>query len=175
MCRVVLPPIIRSVYNCIYSIWYLSHRYCYLTLSWKSWNRFECTVGGVRHVFQRNLNFLGRFWKNTRTKFIENPSSGRQVVQFGRTDGHTDKARRNNDNSSFSQFSECAWKVCVLLPQRLFPYTALTDWFLLTATTCVYCAVRTGSLYIIYVLPTQRIYVFCVDLRTNSDYFPMQH
>jgi hypothetical protein len=26
-----------------------------------------------------------------------------------------------------------------------------------------------------YVLPTQRIYVFCVDLRTNSDYFTVQH
>jgi hypothetical protein len=26
-----------------------------------------------------------------------------------------------------------------------------------------------------YVLPTQCIHVFCVDLRTNSDYFPMQH
>jgi hypothetical protein len=38
MFRVVLPPIIRSAYNCIYSIWYLSHRYCYLPLSWKSWN-----------------------------------------------------------------------------------------------------------------------------------------
>jgi len=25
-----------------------------------------------------------------------------------------------------------------------------------------------------YVLPTQRIYVFCVYLRTNNDYFPMQ-
>ena len=27
----------------------------------------------------------------------------------------------------------------------------------------------------LYVLPTQCIYVFSVDLRTNSDYFPMQH
>ena len=27
----------------------------------------------------------------------------------------------------------------------------------------------------LYVLPTQCIYVFCVDLRTNSDYFPIQH
>jgi hypothetical protein len=27
----------------------------------------------------------------------------------------------------------------------------------------------------IYVLPTQRICMFCVDLRTNSDYFPIQH
>src|SRR5215475_14578921 len=47
MFRVVLPPIIRSSYNSIYSIWYLSHRYCYLPLSWKSWNRFECAVFGV--------------------------------------------------------------------------------------------------------------------------------
>jgi hypothetical protein len=30
MCRVVLPPIIRSANNCIYSIWHLSDRYCYL-------------------------------------------------------------------------------------------------------------------------------------------------
>jgi hypothetical protein len=48
MFRVVPSPIIRSENNCIYSIWYLSHRYCYLPLSWKSWNRFECAVGGVR-------------------------------------------------------------------------------------------------------------------------------
>jgi hypothetical protein len=26
-----------------------------------------------------------------------------------------------------------------------------------------------------YVLPTQCIYVFCVDLRTNCDYFPIEH
>jgi len=26
-----------------------------------------------------------------------------------------------------------------------------------------------------YVLPTLCIYVFCVDLRTNKDYFPIQH
>ena len=26
-----------------------------------------------------------------------------------------------------------------------------------------------------YVLLTQCIYVFCVDLKTNSDYFPIQH
>jgi len=32
MFRVVPPPIIRSAYNCIYSIWYLSNRYCYLPL-----------------------------------------------------------------------------------------------------------------------------------------------
>jgi len=49
MFRVVPPLIIRSANNCIYSIWYLSHRYCYVPLSWRSWNRSECVVGGVRH------------------------------------------------------------------------------------------------------------------------------
>jgi len=63
-------------------------------------------------------------------------------------------------------------------------------------TVCVYCAVRTESTYFfiydllkpsgyyvttqfniqqLYVLPTHCIYVFYVDLRTNSDYFPIQH
>jgi len=32
MFRVVPPPIIKSANNCIYSIWYLSDRYCYLPL-----------------------------------------------------------------------------------------------------------------------------------------------
>ena len=50
MFRVVPAPIIRSANNCIYSIWDLSHHYCYLPLSWKSWNWFECAVGGVRHA-----------------------------------------------------------------------------------------------------------------------------
>jgi len=50
MFRVVPPSIIKSANNCIYSIWYLSHRNCYLPLSWKSWNRFGCAVDGVRVV-----------------------------------------------------------------------------------------------------------------------------
>jgi hypothetical protein len=33
MFRVVPSPIIRSAYNYIYSIWYLSHRYCHLRLA----------------------------------------------------------------------------------------------------------------------------------------------
>ena len=48
MFRVVPPPMIRSANNSIYSIWYLSRCSCYLPLSWKSWNWFECAVGGVR-------------------------------------------------------------------------------------------------------------------------------
>jgi len=31
------------------------------------------------------------------------------------------------------------------------------------------------SIQQLHVLPTQYIYVFCVDLRRNSDYFPIQH
>ena len=56
--------------------------------------------------------------------------------------------------------------------QRLFHCTALTDLLVfITETECVYCAVRSTF----YVLPTQCVYVFCVDLRTNSDYFTVQH
>ena len=63
-----------------------------------------------------------------------------------------------------------------------------------TETACVYWAVRTGCLIIskplqlsgkymyrqfnvqqFYVLPTQCIYLFCVDLRTSSHHFPTQH
>jgi hypothetical protein len=51
--------------------------------------------------------------------------------------------------------------------QRLFPYAALSH--------CVYCAVRTEYIHKFYVLPTQCVYVFCVDLRTNSDYFTVQN
>jgi hypothetical protein len=32
------PPIIRSTYNCNYSIWHWSNRLCYLPQSWSSWN-----------------------------------------------------------------------------------------------------------------------------------------
>ena len=46
------------------------------------------------------------------------------------------------------------------------------DWLVfVTETGCVYCAVRSTF----YILPTQCIYVFCVDLRTISDYFTVQH
>jgi hypothetical protein len=38
MFRVVTPPIIRSTYNCNYSIWHWSNRFCYLPLWWRSWN-----------------------------------------------------------------------------------------------------------------------------------------
>ena len=45
------------------------------------------------------------------------------------------------------------------------------EWLVfVTETECVYCAVRSTF----YVLPTQCIYVFCVDLRRNSNYFTVQ-
>jgi len=43
MFRMVPPPIIRSANNCIYSIWYLSDRYCYLPLAVSSYNKL-CKV-----------------------------------------------------------------------------------------------------------------------------------
>ena len=39
----------------------------------------------------------------------------------------------------------------------------------------IYYMYRHFNIQQFYVLPTQCIYVFYVDLRTNSDYFPIQH
>ena len=44
MFRVVPSRIIRSANICIYRIGYLSHRYCYLPLSWKSLNCFVSAI-----------------------------------------------------------------------------------------------------------------------------------
>jgi len=75
-----------GAHNCIYSIWYLSNRYWYLSLLWKNWNWFECSVGIVLICFgevpdvrqqphqnrsgsitifdPRNLAVYGLIWKN---------------------------------------------------------------------------------------------------------------
>ena len=51
MLRGVSPPIISSTHNCINIIWYLSNRYCYVPLLWKSWDCLECGVGIVLICF----------------------------------------------------------------------------------------------------------------------------
>ena len=60
MFRVVPPPIIRSANNCICNVWYLSqHRYCYLPLSWKGWNRFSVLCcGRVPYAIGTGLSVL---------------------------------------------------------------------------------------------------------------------
>jgi len=48
----------------------------------------------------------------------------------------------------------------------------IVNWLVfITETERVYCAVRSTF----YVLPTQCIHVFCVNVGTNSDYFTVQH
>jgi hypothetical protein len=44
MFRLVSPPIIRSTYKCIYSIWYLYNSNCYQPLSWMIWNSNSSTI-----------------------------------------------------------------------------------------------------------------------------------
>ena len=50
------------------------------------------------------------FEKTTNIKFNQNPSSGREVVPCGRTDGRTNGETDGHDeaNSRFSQFCELA-------------------------------------------------------------------
>jgi hypothetical protein len=63
----------------------------------------SCTVPAILVGFYWNLNFLDRFFeKSSSIKFHKIPSSGSQVVPWGRADGH-DEA-----NSRFSQFCQHA-------------------------------------------------------------------
>ena len=55
MFRVVPPPIIRSAYNCIYSIWHLSHRYCYLPIAAGSSN-------GVTNTRHCRYSCMSSWW-----------------------------------------------------------------------------------------------------------------
>jgi len=55
--RVVAPPIIRSAYNCIYNIWYLSHRY--------RWNSSTIAAGssnGVTNTICSRYSCMGSWW-----------------------------------------------------------------------------------------------------------------
>jgi hypothetical protein len=51
MFRLVLSPIIRSAYNCIYNIWYLSHRYCYMPI-----------ITGITFVFTFHMHCIYIVW-----------------------------------------------------------------------------------------------------------------
>jgi len=58
--------------------------------------------------------------------------------------------------------------------------TAIISLYSIKWLVCItVCLLRgtdwTFNIHKFYVLPTHCIYVFCVDLRTNSDYFPIQH
>jgi len=61
------------------------------------------------------------FEKYSDTKFHENPSSGKLVVPFGRTDTH-DEA-----NSHFLKFCECAPKICGYLSRNWLQMTQDSD------------------------------------------------
>ena len=56
---------------------------------------------------------------------------------------------RFNIQQYYVQPTQCIYVLCGSQnKQQLFPYTTLTDWFFVTERKCVYCALRTGFLYI---------------------------
>ena len=54
-------------------------------------------------------------------------------------------------------------------------FTTVTELTVKLLKPKTYFMYRQFNIQKFYVMPTQCIYVFCVDLRTNSDYFPIQH
>ena len=75
------------------------------------------------------------------------------------------------NNSTFYRHIEFICFVWIWKQTAIISLYSIDLLVFVTETECVYCAVRSTF----YVLPTQCIYVFCVDLRTNSDYFTVQH
>ena len=73
--RVVLSPIIRSANNCIYSTWYLSHRYCYLSLylEYDEYRTDSCGCQKFADEFQASSALSMRsalFWNFTQHKMV---------------------------------------------------------------------------------------------------------
>jgi hypothetical protein len=80
MFRVVPPPIIRSAYNCTYSIWYLSDRYCYLPNTAKRMRLETCklphrvirsNVGSCLEVYQRIFNVYGSLHRKNILMYVQ--------------------------------------------------------------------------------------------------------
>jgi hypothetical protein len=72
---------------------------------------------------------------------------------------------------------QCIYVFCGDL--RIKSNTPIRDWFLQPRFTHLkhsgYYTYHQINIQQFYVLPTQCIYVFCVDLTTNSDYFKIEH
>jgi len=66
------------------------------------------------------------------------------------------------------------WEQTAIMPLCSINWlVCITDITLQTSVVTI-CTTR-FNMQQFYVLPPQCIYVFCVDPRTNSDYFPLQH
>jgi len=63
------------------------------------------------------------------------------------------------------RFLKEGWRICT----SLFGISRQSINSLKPSDFCTYSQFRVRKFY---VLPTQCIYVFCMDLRTNSDYYP---
>jgi len=91
-------------------------------------------------------------------------------------------------NSTFCPHSVFLYFVCIWEQTAIISLYNINWLVFITETECVYWEVRTGSVVTLvtiytasltFTIPrsakTPCIYVFCLDLRTNSDYFPIQH
>jgi len=126
MFRVVPTPITRSANNCIYSIWYLSHRYCYLPLCGK--------VGTGLSVLLVAYTTHSTLKPDAVDTVVCVPDDGwryhpKHVEQF------PDKINCVTLHLVGYILEQTATSAC----------TALTGWLCITEVESVYCAVGTES------------------------------
>ena len=131
----------------------------------------------------------GKWWNNycvlrpsvaLDTSFViwRGPSWPRPYIAFYcfkfnrlQSSGHYMYPQFNIQNSTFSPHSVFMCFVWIWGQTAIISLYNINWLVFITETECVYCAVRSTF----YVLPIQCFYVFYVDLRTNSDYFTVQH
>jgi len=81
-------------------------------------------------------------------------------------------------NSTFCPQCVNVFFVDLRKKQRLFPYTTTTGCFLQGGFNPLnpsgYYMYHQFNIQQVYILPTQCIYVLCMGIRTNSDYFPIE-
>ena len=95
---------------------------------------------------------------------------------------------KNSGHSIYHQFNfQCLYVLPTLYlcvsylsqnKQRIFSFATLTDGICnrdLNIYSPVVTICTASKILKFYVLPTQCIYVFCVDLRTNSDHFNIEY
>ena len=126
------------------------------------------------------MNFHDRFFeKYSYIRFYKNPYKGRRVSPRRLTDRKTAMAKLRVAFRSSANASEnstfCPTHSVFMCFVWIWEQTAVislysNNWLVcVTEMECVYCTVRTGSLYIILrSAHTDCIYVFCVDLRKTA-------
>ena len=140
--------------------------------------RSACEVPVLWWDFNETWIFSTHLRKIPGIELHENPPSASRVVRCGQTDRHDETNSLFVILRTLIKILRSAHTVYLYVlygppnKQRLFPYTALTDWFYNRDVVCVHCAVRTEFLNVAWInwgFPCLKlVFILCVWRRKGS-------